>query len=234
MIVAGIVAGGTGSRMGMGMPKQFLDMGGMPILMHTVKAFASHEQVDCVVIGAHVDWVEHTQTLIRKYCREELWCKIAVVPGGAQRNDTLLAILQGAREHFGAGEDAVILSHDAVRPFVTKEIISAHVEAMARHRVVTTTIPAVDTMLLSADGLFVTEVPNRSMMFHAQTPQSFRMKDFEELYMLLDESEKERATDVCGIYLQQGIPVYMVKGESANRKITLPEDYKELCQDRRQ
>ncbi len=233
MIVAGIVAGGTGSRMGMGMPKQFLDMGGMPILMHTVEVFATHEQVDCVVIGAHPDWVKHTQSLIRKHCHEQLWNKIAVVSGGAQRNDTLLAILQGAREHFGAEDDAVVLSHDAVRPFVTKEIISAHIEAMEHNRVVTTTIPAVDTILLSEDGMFVSEVPNRNKMFHAQTPQSFRMGDFEDVYRQLSVEEKERATDVSGIYLLHGIPVYMVKGSSGNRKITVPEDYRELCQERR-
>lgn len=233
MIVAGIVAGGTGSRMGMGMPKQFLDMGGMPILMHTVEVFVSHEQVDCVVIGAHADWVEYTQSLIRKHCGEQLWNKITVVCGGAQRNDTLLAILQGARDHFGAGDDAIVLSHDAVRPFVSKEIISAHVEAMKQNRVVTTTIPAIDTILLSEDGLFVSEVPNRNKLFHAQTPQSFRLKDFEEVYQQLSEQERELATDVSGIYLQQGIPVYMVKGSSGNRKITVPEDYRELCQERK-
>ncbi len=232
MIIAGIVAGGTGSRMGMGMPKQFLMLDSMPILMHTVARFATHRDVDIVIIGVHSEWVEYTKQLLETYRKEEWRAKVAVVPGGADRNDTLLAILEGARVLFGAGEDTVVLSHDAVRPFVTEKIISLHVDAMRIHRVTTTTIPAVDTILYSEDGVYVTEVPERRTMFHAQTPQSFRLGDFENLCRGLTVEARRRATDVCGICREYGIPVYMVEGDAENQKITYANDYKAACEKR--
>ncbi len=243
MVVAGIVAGGTGSRMGADIPKQFLKLNGMPIVLHTAARFAVHEAVDAVVIGVHPSWVEYTEKLLET-CETEMWSrygsedsadvvkwrtKLAVVAGGATRNDTILAILSGAKERFGADADTVVLSHDAVRPFVTAKIISNHVEAMRSQRVTTTTIPAVDTMLCSEDGAYVTGVPERKMMFHAQTPQSFRIGEFEQLYAQLPEEARVRATDVCGIYIEYGIPVYMVEGDTANRKLTYASDYNEAC-----
>lgn len=218
MTVAAIVAGGTGTRMGGTIPKQFLTVGDKIILQLTVESFLAEPSVDLVAVGVHPDWEEYAKELLKDY-----GSRVTVTVGGFDRSGTLLNILEAA-ERLGADDNTVVLSHDAVRPFVTSEIIRANITAMKTEKVCTTAISAVDTILSVKDGSHIDFVPNRKELFQAQTPQSFLLGEYKSLLSDLSEEERNTVTDVCGVYLRRNIPVGIVPGSPENIKITTPFD----------
>ena len=120
MIFAGIVAGGTGTRMGASMPKQFLDLCGKPILIHTIERFLGIDKIDKIYIGVHPDWTEYCFDLIKKYDLD--LNKISIVVGGSDRNSTVFNIINEIIFENGSSDDDIILTHDAVRPFINSRI----------------------------------------------------------------------------------------------------------------
>ena len=219
MIIAAIVAGGTGSRMGGKIPKQFLRLGSRTVLSLTCESFLKVPEVELVAVGVHPDWVD--------FAKEELAVfgeRVLVTEGSGDRSGTLLNILLAA-ERAGADEDTVVLSHDAVRAFTDESIIRSHILALMEDRVTTTAIPAVDTVLVSGDGSYIGEVPDRSTLFQAQTPQAFRLGEYKEILGTLTAEERSTVTDVCGVYLKRNIPVRIIPGNAENFKLTTPFDF---------
>lgn len=224
MIYGAILAGGIGSRMQMGeMPKQFLPLGDKPIIMHTLEKFLLCPQFDEIYLGVHPDWVLHMQDLLQKYGYSE---KVKIVPGGGDRNETIIHIVDAVLEEHGEHEEDVIITHDSVRPFVTMRILEENIEAALAHHACDTVIPAVDTIVVSKDSQFIAEIPDRSAMYQGQTPQSFQISLLKRLYESLTSKEKEILTDACKICVVRDVPVYLVKGETANLKITTAADLK--------
>ncbi|MCD8300036.1 MAG: 2-C-methyl-D-erythritol 4-phosphate cytidylyltransferase [Clostridiales bacterium] len=223
MVIAGIVAGGVGSRMvGSAVPKQFLEVDGRPILIRTAEAFFDSPDVDGIVIGVHPDWIEYLESLLQKFFGNTE--KIVISAGGGSRNETIQKVLRKAEDVWGINDDALVLTHDAVRPFVSQRIIHENVEAVRKWGICNTVIPATDTIVRSADGSFITDVPARNEMYQSQTPQSFRYGLFEELCAGLSEEELETATDISGLFCRRGYRVAMVQGDITNFKITYPND----------
>lgn len=220
MVVAAILAGGSGTRMGAASPKQYLTVGGEPILVHSVRAFYTHARVDKICVVVPKDYITQTTLLLQTHFGAD--CDIPVIAGGANRS---LSLLQAAR-WFSAfcPVDTVFLTHDAVRPFITKRIIDENIDLCLQHEAVGTVIPAVDTIFLSDDGQFITHVPPRKTAFHAQTPQTFALGKMTALLEAASAGQHEKFTDGCAVFLQAGLPVAMVQGESYNIKITYPDD----------
>ena len=226
MIFGAILAGGTGSRMhNENMPKQFLDIGGKPIVIYTVEKFMVAEDIDVVFIGVHKDWVSYLNDLLEKYLRHSL-DRIRVVEGGNDRNETIQNIVAAIEKEYGESEDHIIVTHDAVRPFITLRIIKENVEAAVKYGAVDTVFPASDTIVESADGQVITSIPERKRMYQGQTPQSFKMSLLKKLYNSLTEDEKLTLTDACKICVVRNHPVYLVTGSDTNMKITTPGDLK--------
>ena len=221
MIFAGIVAGGTGNRIGADIPKQFLDLDGKPIIIHTAQKFLSHPLVDKLIIGVHPDWTEHMEELNRKYLNSAA----LITPGGAERNDTIVRIIRCAFANGGEMED-ILLTHDAVRPFVTERMITDSINAMDTCEICTTAVPATDTIVVSEDGESVSDFPLRKTMFCVQTPQTFKMQRFLEMLSLVPEEERALITDACKLFHMNGITVRLIKGDASNIKITYPSDLK--------
>ncbi|MDR3313008.1 MAG: 2-C-methyl-D-erythritol 4-phosphate cytidylyltransferase [Oscillospiraceae bacterium] len=223
MVLAAILAGGTGTRFGSaGMPKQYLALGSKPILVHTVEKFLVHPRVEHVVVLTPRAWLSHTESILAAALPGET--KISVVEGGQSRNDTLRRALDFITAHFGGDEDHVLLTHDAVRPFVTHRIISDNIQAAAEFGACDTVIPATDTIVESADGAFIRTIPERQHMFQGQTPQSFRVGKLRTLMASLRPEEESLLTDACKIFTLRGEPVALVSGENHNIKITYPYD----------
>lgn len=220
MVVAAVLAGGSGTRMGASSPKQYLQLGNEPILVHSVRAFYSHKRVDRVCVVVPAAHCEQTKELIIRFFGES--SGISVIAGGKNRS---LSLLQAAR-YFSAAcpPDTVFLTHDAVRPFVTERMIDENIEAVQKYGAVGTVVPAVDTLFLSEDGQFITSVPPRKNAFHAQTPQSFTLGKMTGLLEKATEDQHAAFTDGCAVFLQAGLPVSMVQGEPYNIKITYPDD----------
>ena len=225
MIFAGIVAGGTGTRMGTGMPKQFIEIGGRPIIIRTIERFASVSAVDIVLTAIHPDWLEYTQELTKNSLDKEKLKKLRIIPGGSDRNASVFRIIDAAKKLGGLPDD-IILTHDAVRPLVTEEIILNNISCAGKYPACTTAVPATDTILCSDDSASVTETPDRSKLYHAQTPQSFTIGSIENAYSRLNDDQKKQLTDVCGIFTLSGGTVHIVPGDVSNIKITTPFDLK--------
>ena len=220
MVSAAIVAGGRGERFGGGIPKQFLPVRGRPVLIRSLDAFIGSGLCDDYVVAVAEDQLEATRRLLAEYLRD---APVRVTAGGANRNGTLLNILNTYED---PAEDDVILTHDAVRPCIDSRIIADNIEAAYKYGACNTVVPAVDTVLMSADGSFITSVPPRSACYHAQTPQSFRLKKLRDIYRSMTDEELETYTDACGVFVARGEPVYMVRGDLRNIKITYPADLK--------
>ena len=150
--------------------------------------------------------------------------RVLVLPGGSDRNETLMCALAYIEEHYKVDADTILVTHDAVRPFVTERIIRENMEAAGLYGACGTAIPATDTIVQSRDGKYMNSIPDRSCMYQQQTPQSFRVTLLKETYALLNEEERKSLTDACKILVLKGVPVYMVMGDSCNIKITYPED----------
>lgn len=221
MIFGAILAGGTGSRMNMNTcPKQFLPLGDKPMLVYTLERFLKCERPEKIYIGVHPDWVEHTLELTE--CWRE---RVEVVVGGADRNGTIFNIVDAIEARYGESDEHVIITHDAVRPFLTDRIIEENIDAALKYGAVDTVVPATDTIVVSRDGRVISDIPVRSQLYQGQTPQSFNINLLKELYGSLSEEEKGVLTDACKICVVRDYPVYLVKGEVTNMKVTTQGDY---------
>lgn len=224
MIFAGILAGGTGSRMGnYNIPKQFLLIDDRPIIAHVIDKFTIHNEIETVIVGVNPKWCSYMLDIKEKYYRD--MDKLVIVPGGSDRNSTINAIVGQTKELSGSGDD-ILVTHDAVRPFVTLKMISENIAAAKKHGVCDTVIPATDTIVCSSNGDFITDIPLRSNTYQGQTPQSFKVKLFEEVYSSMSEEELAAVTDACKMFMLRGHKVHLVQGSISNLKITYPYDYK--------
>ena len=222
MIFAVILAGGTGSRMGISdMPKQFLELKGKPILNHTLEKFIPHPRFEKIIVLTPRTWIGHTREIVRRYTGDN--DRIAVIEGGDTRNETIMNAIAYIDRNYGLDDDTVIVTHDSVRPFVTHRIIEENIDAAIRDGACDTVIPATDT-IVEGDGVAITAIPDRRRMYQGQTPQSFRAKALRDAYMSLSEDEKAVLTDAAKILVIKGKQVSLVRGETYNIKITYPYD----------
>ena len=199
MIYAGILAGGTGTRMGIqDMPKQFLSLGKKPIIMHTVEKFLFVPDIDIVYVAVHPNWMTYFEDLLNKYVPTQKE-KIRVVSGGKDRNDSIMNII-----------------HD----------IQENIAAMKEYDVADTVVLANDTIVESVDGKVISSIPNRTHMYQGQTPQTFKIKAFVDIFGSMEEDVKQILTDACKVFVLNNTPVGLVQGEYSNIKITTVTDLK--------
>ena len=225
MIYAEILAGGKGTRMGnTEMPKQFLLLGNKPIFIHTVEQFLLNRRVDKILICCPEQWMAYTRDTLKKYHADME--RVFVVKGGTTRNETILNGCTFIEKNFGLNNDDIILTHDAVRPFINQRIIDDNIDGTLKYGAVDTVVEAFDTIVHSADGEVITNIPVRSEMYQGQTPQSFNIKLLMSFFNSLTNEEKEILTDACKAVVIKGNDVPLVKGEVYNMKITTQHDLK--------
>ena len=218
-----VVAGGIGTRMGnIEKPKQFLELGSKPVIVHTIEKFALHPGFEKVIVLTPRAWVGYTQDMVRKYI--PMADHIVVISGGDTRNETIMNAIRYIEAEGRLNDDTVIVTHDSVRPFVTHRMITENIEAAVKYGACDTVIPATDTIVESTDHEDISRIPDRRDMYQGQTPQSFKAKRLKEVYDALLPEEKEVLTDACKIMVLKGYPVHLVQGEVFNIKITYPYD----------
>lgn len=224
MIYAEILAGGKGTRMGnTDMPKQFLMLGSKPIIIHTIEQFIVSALFNKIIVCCPKDWITYMNDLLDKYIPNN---DIVVVEGGSTRNETIINGCNYIKDNYGLNNDDVIVTHDAVRPFVNQRILKDNIEKIKKCDAVDTIIPAVDTIVESKDGETISSIPDRKFLYQGQTPQTFNIKKLIDIYSKLSDSEKEILTDACKIFVLKKKKVEIVQGETYNIKITDIHDLK--------
>ena len=222
MVFGAVLAGGIGSRMGNEKPKQYLNIGRKPIIVHTLEKFYINDKFEKIIVLCPQQWINHTQNLINKHIGEN--DRIVVLAGGQTRNETIMNAIKYIEENYTIDDDAIIVTHDSVRPFLTHRIIEENIKYAKEYGACDTVIPATDTIVQSDDSQVISDVLDRSKMYQGQTPQSFKIKKLKSLYEGLSQEEKTILTDAAKIFVMKGEKVYLVDGEVSNIKITYPYD----------
>lgn len=218
-----VLAGGKGTRMGnVEKPKQFMEIGNKPIIVHTIEKFVANVQFEKVLVLSPKQWIKHTQDLVRKYIPNHE--RVVVIEGGTTRNETIMNAISYIEKEGRLNEETIIVTHDSVRPFVTHRILEENIRYAQEFGACDTVIPATDTIVESREHQLITSIPDRSTMYQGQTPQSFKALHLRELYNSLSATEKEILTDACKILVIKGEQVHLVDGEESNIKITYPYD----------
>jgi 2-C-methyl-D-erythritol 4-phosphate cytidylyltransferase len=226
-VIVIIPAAGLGTRMasstataqGRARSKQFAQLEGVPILIHTLRKFAQTQEISEIWIAMRKSESELFREEARKY---DFGHKVHIVEGGEHRQQSVANALNALR----AADDDIVLVHDAVRPFVTSETIAAVIAAVKKHGAAIAGVPAVDTIKQverTADGAVITTTIPREMIVQAQTPQGFR---FGVLKRAFDDATAQGflGTDEASLLERLGQPVHVVMGSAHNIKITTPAD----------
>ena len=217
--VAVVLAGGTGSRIGLGKPKQLLKVAGRTVIEHTIEALNSCPEVDEIVVVMAAQWRTELEQLLRG--RPSARKVTSLIAGGADRNASTVAALAALGD-----DECNVLMHDAVRPLLPPEVVTACVSALRTHRAVDVAIPSADTIVRVDEHDNVVEIPDRSRLRRGQTPQGFRLSVIRRAYELAAADPGFRATDDCGVVLRYlpEVPIHVIDGSDRNMKVTYPID----------
>ncbi|MBF2779546.1 D-ribitol-5-phosphate cytidylyltransferase, partial [Staphylococcus saprophyticus] len=152
--------------------------------------------------------------------------RLEVIQGGSDRNETIMNIVDYIEKNKAITDNDVIITHDAVRPFLTRRIINENINAVLENKAVDTVIPAIDTIITSKNGEDIESIPLRNEIYQGQTPQSFNINSLKHNYYKLSTDNKKLLTDACKIMVASNQKVKLVDGELYNIKITTPYDLK--------
>ena len=221
MNIAIIFASGKGTRMGAEIPKQFLEINGKTIIVHTLELFQYHSMIDEIYISTLKEYIPFVNNLVKINHLDKV---VAVVEGGKTAQDSIYNALKKAKtENDG---NSIVLLHDGVRPFISSNIITENIEGVKKYGSAITAIPAFETIMISKDKKVIDDVTIRNETFIGQAPQSFYLKDIINAHEEIRKTETGymNMVDACTIYKTLGRDVHLVQGNRGNIKITTPED----------
>ena len=230
-VVAIIPAAGLGTRMASApsakgkkpaATKQFTELGGTPIVIHTLRKFSASPEVSEIYVALRGNEIEGFSARLAKEAKDIPQKKIHLVEGGEHRQHSVA----NAMSSVSAADDDIVIVHDAVRPFVTEEIIHDVIRAAQKYGAAIAGLPAVDTVKQverTAEGALVTATFPRERVVMAQTPQGFR---YDVLKKAFDEAAADGfvGTDEASLVERSGHAVAVVMGSARNIKITAPAD----------
>lgn len=217
--VAVVLAGGTGSRVGLDIPKQLLKVAGRTVIEHTVAALNDCPEIDEILVMMATDFVADAEALLLG--KPSLPKVSRVLPGGAGRNESTVAALAAL-----GPEECNVLFHDAVRPLLPPGVVTECVRALQTHEAVDVAIASADTVIEVDDEQRIVAIPDRSHLRRGQTPQGFRISVIRRAYEVAAADPDFRATDDCGVVLRYlpEVPIHVVPGDEQNMKVTYPID----------
>ena len=224
--IAVIFAGGTGARMGSNIPKQFLKIHGKEIIIHTLEKFQYNDNIDLIYIGCIESYIDELELLIQKYNISKVPVN-GIVVGGTTGQDTIYKILCRVKEENDG--DSICLIHDGVRPLISDNVINKNIESVLKYGSAITATKAFETPIISMDGEEVNEVLKRSIVYTAQAPQSFVLRDILSAHKLIrktkDGYNNPKIVDSCSLMMECGNKVHLIEGNRGNIKVTTQEDY---------
>lgn len=220
MNIAIIFAGGVGKRMGQtDKPKQFMEIAGKPIIIHTLERFEENSNIDGIVISCLSGWIEYLEKLIKKFNITKV---SKIVTGGETGQMSIYNGVKAAYELYP--EDSICLIHDGVRPFVDEDLINTNIENVKKNGSSISCVPTTETFLIINENNDIKEVPKRSDSLVAKAPQSFILKNIYETHLKAQRDELYNFIDSCTLMNYYGENLSVVMTDYDNIKITTPKD----------
>ncbi|MFS0867880.1 2-C-methyl-D-erythritol 4-phosphate cytidylyltransferase [Microbacterium sp. 179-B 1A2 NHS] len=220
MNIAVIFAGGIGSRMSSAtLPKQFLEIHGTPLIVHTIQHFQDHPMIDRIAVSILPEWRDRFAALVARY---ELTKVNWIVDGGATGQESRHRALRAVAND--SPDDSVVLLHDGVRPLIDADVITANIETVRSKGPAITSMKFNETIIVSAGGE-VDDVIPRDSLYVAQAPQSALLSTALDVYDRAVADGENDSIDTCSLLRRYGQTLYRVDGPRSNIKITTAEDY---------
>ncbi|MCI6243563.1 MAG: 2-C-methyl-D-erythritol 4-phosphate cytidylyltransferase [Agathobacter sp.] len=222
MNIGVIFAGGVGKRMNSRVkPKQFLNVYGKPIIIHTLELFDNHEEIDAIVVACLEDWIPYLRELLEKFNIKKVK---KIVPGGSSGQESIYHGLQAAEEVAG-GEKSIVLIHDGVRPLIHAKTISDNIASVKEHGSAITSVTVKETVLVVSKDNSIDSVPKREDTRLARAPQSFYLDEIIGAHRKAIAENKLDFIDSCSMMQYYGKKLYLIEGPQENIKITTPDDF---------
>ena len=217
-MVAVVLGGGVGQRLGAGVPKQLLRLGGKTLIEPCVAAFEAAPGIDEILVVMARGYTGQVEGMLAGGGYRKV---TGVIEGGLRRPDSTRVALAA----IAGGQDCGVLLHDAARPLVDQRIIADCVAALRVHDAAGVAVPASDTMVIAENGV-MRSVPPRETLFRCQTPQCFRLPVISRAHELAGADPGFAPTDDCGVVLRYlpAVDVHIVPGSERNIKVTYPQD----------
>ena len=219
MVIALLTAAGSGTRMKLDIPKQFLHVENKPLIIHTLEKFQAHPSIDKIIVVTIPSWMDVLKSYAKQFGITKLeW----VVPGGATGQESIHNGLMKLKEE--CSPDDVVMIHDGNRCMVSQEIISNSIATFREHGGAITAIPCVEAVFRSQDGKSSDISIPREQLFRTQTPHTYTL---EKLLWAHDEAEKrgiEATAATCTLMNELGETIYFSEGSEENLKITTMDD----------
>lgn len=218
--IALIIAGGRGNRMHQDIPKQFLTVNEIPVIVYTMQAFEKHPEVDSIAVVCLKGW----EKILRAYAKQFNISKLQyVVIGGKNGQDSIRNGVYELEKHF-TSED-IVLIHDAIRPMVSAEIISDCIINTKAYGSAIASIPCAEAILQTDDGLVSTGSYPRNLLRRAQTPQGFPLGKICDIHRRALEAGITNSVASCTLMIEMGEQVHFSAGSDKNIKLTSIEDF---------
>jgi 2-C-methyl-D-erythritol 4-phosphate cytidylyltransferase len=222
MNVALIFAGGSGTRMNsISKPKQFLQLHGKEIIIHTIENFEKHSEIDGIIVVCIEPWMEFMKTLLEKHGITKVkW----LVSGGDTGQESRYKGLCALKNNIP--DDSIVLIHDGVRPLITSKLISDCIGSVKKYGNAITITPVIETIVsIDEESGKINNITNRNECFHAKAPQCFKFCDLWEIHQQALTDGITNSIDSASLLMQYGYDLYTVSGDYENIKITTPSDF---------
>lgn len=219
-----IFAGGVGSRMKtQGIPKQFLKINGMPIIIHTLKAFEDTEEIDAIVVSCLETHINELKGYVNEYGLKKVQ---KIVPGGRTSQESIINGLIEAKK-ASTGENDIVLIHDGVRPIIDEDLIKRNIEAVQQYGSSISCAQQKETTILSENGEEIMQITDRAKTWVARAPQAFFLDDILEAQRNAVKSGDINCVDSCTVMKKYGKikNPHITRCDTDNIKITTPDDY---------
>ncbi|WP_166997894.1 IspD/TarI family cytidylyltransferase [Paramicrobacterium fandaimingii] len=218
--IAVVFAGGVGARMARSSrPKQFLEIHGRPIIVHTLDVFQQHPDIDGIAVAILPQYREHLERLVKRYELDKVqWIVDGGSTGQESRHNALKVVAKNCEP------DSIVLIHDGVRPLIDADLVSRNIESAIEHGSAITCTKMTETVVVE-EGTGIKDVIPREPLWTAQAPQTFRLSDVLAGYDHAVEDGEYDTIDTCTLMHGYGYDVHRVEGPRTNIKITTASDY---------
>lgn len=219
--IALVIAGGSGNRMGQDIPKQFIHVDNCPIIIHTLKAFQIHPDIDSIAVVCLRGW----ETVLQSYANQFSITKLNwIFPGGNNGQESIYNGIKGLKDSNCLDDDLVLI-HDAVRPLISQDIISSNIAICKSYGYAVTGIKCREAILESEDGFSTKISIPREKLIRTQTPQTFRLKNILSAHYKAKEKGITNSVASCTLIADLKLAeMHIVPGSEKNIKITTAED----------